>query len=96
MEKPVLVELKGQDQIDRVLSSLQEIVESGTSVFFSFSTSGRATVLLASPPSRAEVTDLCRHIDRSIYQKPIGPGSEEGEIGSEAEKQTAHNSVTAK
>ena len=96
MEEPLLVELKGQDQLDKVLSSLQEIVESGTSVVFSFSTSGRVTVLLASPPSRAEFTELCRHIDRSINQKPIAPGSEEGEIGSEAEKQTAHNSVTAK
>ena len=53
MEKPLLVELKGQDQIDNVLSSLQEIVESGTSVVFSFSTSGQVTVLLANPPSRA-------------------------------------------
>ena len=96
MEKPLLVELKGQDQLDKVLSSLQEIVESGTSVVFSFSRSGRVTVLLASPPSGAEVTELCRHIDRSINQKPIGLGSEEEKIGSEAEKQTAHNSVTAK
>ena len=51
MEEPLLVALKGQDQLDKVLSSLQEIVESGTSVVFSFSTSGRVTVLLASPPS---------------------------------------------
>ena len=53
MEKPWLVELKRHDQIGKILSSLQEIVDSGTSVFFSFSTSGRVTVLLASPPSRA-------------------------------------------
>ena len=80
MEKPLLVELKGQDQMDQVLSSLQEIVESGTSVVFSFSTSGRVTVLLASLPSRAEVTKLCRHMDRNINQKTVEPSSEEKEI----------------
>ena len=80
MDKPLLVELKGQDQMDQVLSSLQEIVESGTSVVFSFSTSGRVTVLLASPPSRAEVTQLCRHMDRNINQKTIEPSSKEEEI----------------
>jgi hypothetical protein len=37
MEKPLLVELKRHDQIDKILSSLQEIVDSGTSVVFSFS-----------------------------------------------------------
>jgi hypothetical protein len=77
MEKPLLVELKGQDQMDQVLSSLQEIVESGTSVVFSFSTPGRVTVLLASPPSRDEVTQLCRHIDRNIRQKIVAPSSKE-------------------
>ena len=80
MEEPLLVELKGQDQLDKVLSSLQEIVESGTSVVFSFSTSGRVTVLLASPPSGAEVTELCRHVDRRSNQKSIGPISKEEEI----------------
>jgi hypothetical protein len=61
MEKPLLVELKGQDQIDNVLSSLQEIVESGTSVVFSFSTSGGVTVLLASPPGRARSKTSMEH-----------------------------------
>ena len=80
MEEPLLVELKGQDQLDKVFSSLQEIVQSGTSVIFSFSTSGRVTVLLASPPSGAEVTELCRHVDRRSNQKSIGPSSKEEEI----------------
>jgi hypothetical protein len=80
MEEPLLVELKGQDQLDKVLSSLQEIVESGTSVVFSFSTSGRVTVLLASQPSGAEVTELCRYVDRRSNQKSIGPTSKEEEI----------------
>jgi hypothetical protein len=77
MEEPLLVELKGQDQLDKVLSSLQEIVESGTSVVFSFSTSGRVTVLLASPPSGAGVKEPRRHVDRSTNQKSIGPSSKE-------------------
>jgi hypothetical protein len=58
MEKPLLVELKRHDQIDKILSSLQEIVDSGTSVVFSFSTSGQVTVLLARPPSRARSRTL--------------------------------------
>jgi hypothetical protein len=61
MEKPLLVELKGQDQIDTVLSSLQELVESGTSVVFSFSTSGGVTVLLAGPPSPARSKTSMEH-----------------------------------
>jgi hypothetical protein len=80
MEEPLLVELKGQDQLDKVLSSLQEIVESGKSVVFSFSRSGRVTVLLASSPSGAGVTELCRHVDRSINQKPIRLNSKEEQI----------------
>jgi hypothetical protein len=80
MEEPLLVELKGQDQLDKVLSSLQEIVESGTSVVFSFSKSGRVTVLLASSPSEAGVTEGYRHVDRSLNQKPIGPSSEKEEM----------------
>jgi hypothetical protein len=81
MEKPLLVELKGQDQIDQVLSSLQEIVDSGTSVFFSFSTPGRVTVLLASPPTAAKVTERCRQVDHNVNQKPIGPNGKGGGIG---------------
>jgi hypothetical protein len=80
MEEPLLGELKGQDQLDKVLSSLQEIVESGTSVVFSFSTSGRVTVFLASPPSGDEVTELCRHVDKRNNQKSIGPTGKEEEI----------------
>jgi hypothetical protein len=80
MENPLLVGLRDHDQLDKVLSSLQKIVGSGTSVVFSFSTSGRVTVLLASPPSGAKVTELCRHVDRSANQKPIGPCSKEEEI----------------
>jgi hypothetical protein len=80
MEEPLLVELKGQDQLDKVLSSLQEIVESGTSVVFSFSTAGRVTVLWASFPSGATVAERYRHVDRGIDQKPIEPSSEEEEM----------------
>lgn len=80
MEEPLLLELKDQNQMDKVLSSLQEIVESGTSVVFSFSTSGRVTVLLASPLSGAEVTDLRHHGDRRNNPKSIGPSSKEEEI----------------
>ena len=80
MEEPLLVALKGQDQLDKVLSSLQEIVESGTSVVFSFSTSGRVTVLLASPPREAGVTEPYHHVDRSTNQKSIGPSGTEEEI----------------
>jgi hypothetical protein len=80
MANPLLVGLNDQDQVDKVLSSLQEIVESGTSVVFSFSKSGRVTVLLASAPSKAGVTERYRHLDRSINQKPFGPSSKEEEM----------------
>ena len=81
MEKPMLIALKRQDQMDKVLSSLQEIAESGTSVIFSFSTSGQVTVLLASPPVGAKATELCRRRDRNVNQNSIGPSSNEDEIG---------------
>lgn len=55
MENPLLVGLRDLEQMDKVLSSLQEIVESGTSVVFSFSTSGRVTVLLATAPTGAKL-----------------------------------------
>jgi len=80
MENPLLVGLRDQDQMDKVLSSLQEIVESGTSVVFSFSTSGRVTVLLATAPTGAKVTERCRHVDRSVNQKTIAPSGNEEEI----------------
>jgi hypothetical protein len=80
MENPLLVGLKDQDQVDKVLSSLQEIVQSGTSVVFSFAKSGRVTVLLASSPSEAGVTEGYRHVDRSLNQKPIRPSSKEKEM----------------
>jgi hypothetical protein len=80
MQNPLLVGLRDQDQMDKVLSSLQEIVESGTSVVFSFSTSGRVTVLLASAPIGAKVTKRCGPVDRSVNQKPIAPSSKEKEI----------------
>jgi len=80
METPLLVGLKDQDQFDKVLSSLQEIVESGTSVVFSFSKLGRVTVLLASPPSGTRGTERSRHVDRSIDQKPIKPSRKEEEM----------------
>jgi hypothetical protein len=80
MENPLLVGLKDQDQVDKVLSSLKEIVESGTSVVFSFSKSGRVTVLLASSPSGARVTERYSQVDRSIDQNPIEPSSKEKEM----------------
>lgn len=56
MAKTLLVTLKGKDQIDTVLSSVEEIVDSGTtSVVFSFVKSGQVTVLFTSPPSPAQV-----------------------------------------
>jgi hypothetical protein len=90
MEDPLLLELKGQDQLDKVLSSLQEIVESGTSVVFSFSRSGGVTVLLANPTSGARITEPCL-VDQNINQKRIRQ-SRKQEIVSGAEKRTVHNS----
>lgn len=81
MENPLLVGLRDLEQMDKVLSSLQEIVESGTSVVFSFSTSGRVTVLLATAPTGAKVTERCCDLDRSVNQKPIAPSSKVGGIG---------------
>jgi hypothetical protein len=80
MENPLLVGLKDKDQVDKVLSSLQEIVEAGRSVVFSFSSSGRVTILLANSPSGARVTERYRQVDRSIDQKPIEPSSKEEEM----------------
>ena len=84
MKKSLLVELTGQSQIDKVLSSLQEIVESGLSVFFSFPAPGRVTVLLTSPPSRTGLTE--RHIDRNFNQKSFESSGKEEDIGREVTK----------
>jgi hypothetical protein len=60
MEKTMLVELKGHDQIERFMSGLQETVESGTSVIFSFPLPGRVMVLRATSQEREEMNETSR------------------------------------
>jgi len=78
MNKTLLVTLKGEDQIDMVLSSLREIVDSGTSVVFSFTKSGQVTVLLPSP---AEVAEPCHHNDRMNNHGVVEPTEKQKILG---------------
>ena len=76
MKKAMLVELKEDDQIERYMCRLQETVESGTSVIFSFPLPGRVMVLHARSQNPEEVNGMGRRLE-SDMRPSIETGSME-------------------
>ncbi len=77
MQKTILVQLKGRDQIKAVAAGLQEIVDAGGSAVFSFSSSDRALVLIT--PSLNEIEDNKSVVDERLDQNPFTLTAKDGD-----------------
>jgi hypothetical protein len=67
-EKTIVVEVIGYDQIGNLMSALKETMECGTSVIFSFPSSGRVMVLFARSQRRDRDTETSRTSETGIVE----------------------------
>ena len=90
MQKTILVQLKGRDQINAVAACLQKVVNSGASAVFSFSSPDRALALIT--PSLNEMDEnklvLEKRFDQNAFTFTAKEGNEKASMIHVVERRT--------